>query len=373
MSFFEILLWLGGIQGLLLSVLLITHKSNQPANRYLGAGIFFLSLELFYFILNMENIIESYQYLMAVMFFLPFIYVPFLCLYLMELTERNLSGGKIFIQFVPLLLSVLFYVFILIVKTVSLTELLNELYFGKIWYVKLLNNIKPLYGVGFIVLFVFKINKHNKKLKRSFSNLDQINLIWFRNLLIALLVIGIILTTQHLFEFFYDGKTILDYLIFISIAIFIYFIGFLGLKQPQIFSQGLNEDIQEIDKYKKSGLTDEAAANYTAQLLKIMEKEKPYLNPNLTLYELSKMLNISPHNLSEIINTRLNQNYYDFVNKYRVEEFKSNLLKEDLKNFKILVIAFESGFKSKSSFNSVFKKITGITPSEYKNRLQNSH
>ncbi len=368
MHYFEILLWLGGIQGILLSVLLLSHKSNQPANRYLGSGIFFLSIELIYFILNFTNNLSSYKYLMIVLFFLPFIYVPFLYLYLAELTERNLNSKKISVQFLPLLLSVFFIITVLFIKQLSFSELLNELYLGEIWFVKVLNNIKPLYGIGFLGLFVFKINKHNKKLKKSFSNLDKINLIWFRNLMIAMLIIGGTVTLQHLFEIFYNEKSILDYLIFISIAVFIYLIGFLGLKQPQIFSQNMKENIQETHKYKKSGLTDETAENYINQLLEMMKEEKPYLNPNLTLYDLSKRLDISPHNLSEIINTKLNQNYYDFINRYRVEEFESNLLKDEFKNFTILVVAFESGFKSKSSFNTVFKKFTGMTPTEYKNQ-----
>ncbi len=369
MQSFEIVLWLGGIQGILLSLLLFLHKSNQPANKYLGSAIFFLSLELIYFVLHFTNNLLSFQYLIILFFFLPYIYVPFLDLYLLELTQRNLNVKKILLTFLPLFLNAVFVFIMFFLMQHSLPEFLTKLYLGDYGFAKILNNIKPLYGIGFVIYFVFKINVHNKKLKGSFSNLDKINLIWFRNLMIAMFVIGVILAAQHLFEVVYNEKSVFDYLIFIAIAVFIYLVGFMGLKQPQIFTQKVAEEFQEVEKYKKSGLTKEAADNFTNRLIKMMEEEKPFLNPNLTLYDLSKRLEISPHNLSEIINTNLKQNYYDFINSYRVEEFKSNLVKEDMKNFTILVVAFESGFKSKSAFNTVFKKFTGMTPTEYRNKI----
>jgi AraC-like DNA-binding protein len=118
--------------------------------------------------------------------------------------------------------------------------------------------------------------------------------------------------------------------------------------------------------YEKSGLTDAQAEAYQKQLLRLMDEKKPYRNGYLTLQELADELSISAHNLSQVINTRLGKNFYDFVNEYRVEEVKRRLLDPKYQNLKILAIGLDAGFNTKSTFNAFFKKRTGVTPSRYR-------
>ena len=94
-----------------------------------------------------------------------------------------------------------------------------------------------------------------------------------------------------------------------------------------------------------------------------MENEKPYLNAKLTLNELSQRLEMSSNNMSQLINQYEQVNFYDFVNKYRVEEFISRA--QSNSSFSILAHALDSGFNSKSSFNTVFKKLKSETPSQF--------
>jgi AraC-like DNA-binding protein len=122
--------------------------------------------------------------------------------------------------------------------------------------------------------------------------------------------------------------------------------------------------------YEKSGLTEAQAEAYEKQLLRLMDEEKPYRNSYLTLQELADELSISAHNLSQVINTRLGKNFYDFVNEYRVEEVKRRLLDPKYRNLKILAIGLDAGFNTKSTFNAFFKKHTGVTPSRYREQSQ---
>ncbi|UCH96680.1 MAG: helix-turn-helix domain-containing protein [Candidatus Aminicenantes bacterium] len=123
--------------------------------------------------------------------------------------------------------------------------------------------------------------------------------------------------------------------------------------------------IRERKKYEKARLTFETAEKYLKRLLHFMESKKPYLNPDISLHKLSEDIMIPHHYLSQVINARLNQNFYDFINHYRIEEAKK-ILSDSKNHLPILGVAFEVGFNSKSAFNRAFKKNVNMTPSDFK-------
>lgn len=123
------------------------------------------------------------------------------------------------------------------------------------------------------------------------------------------------------------------------------------------------EKAESLEKYKNSGMVKDVASKLYATLLKTMDEQKPYLDPQLSLSRLAKLLDISPNLLSQIINQEAQVNFHDFVNSYRVQEFIEKASKN--KNFSLLALALDSGFNSKSSFNNIFKKQKGVTPSKF--------
>lgn len=125
-----------------------------------------------------------------------------------------------------------------------------------------------------------------------------------------------------------------------------------------------------IASYTNSSLTEQDKLDYKKHILDYMKKEKPYLNGDLKQSDLAEKLNLSSHNLSEILNFSFDQNFYNFVNSYRIIEAQKLIKNQENKNTKMLTIAFDSGFKSKTSFNRIFKKHTGLTPTEYKETIQ---
>ena len=168
----------------------------------------------------------------------------------------------------------------------------------------------------------------------------------------------------------------------------IYIMGFLGLRQPAIFArlEGVsperlpatnnNMPLVEVspdtggdEKYKKSALDETMSEALLAELLAHMENEKPYLNGELTLPHLAEEVGISPHYLSQVINERLEQNFFDFINRYRVEEVKHHLSDPTKDRNKITTLALNAGFNSKSAFYTAFKKLTGMTPKQFKDSL----
>jgi AraC-like DNA-binding protein len=133
--------------------------------------------------------------------------------------------------------------------------------------------------------------------------------------------------------------------------------------------QQLAEMSMKREKYLKSGLNSDTANRIKTKLLNVMEREAPYTDSTLTLNSLARILEVSPHNLSEVINLHLKQNFFDFINNYRLQKVKKDLSDPQKSNLTFLAIAFEAGFNSKSSFNLIFKKHTGLTPSQYKSSL----
>jgi YesN/AraC family two-component response regulator len=100
-----------------------------------------------------------------------------------------------------------------------------------------------------------------------------------------------------------------------------------------------------------------------------MNTHKPFVDPELTLTTLANQMNVSRNQMSELINSGTGNNFYDFINKFRVEEVKQIMVNPKYKDYTLLAIAFEAGFPSKSTFNSIFKKFTGKTPTEFKNHI----
>ncbi|MFZ2283984.1 MAG: AraC family transcriptional regulator [Lutibacter sp.] len=226
----------------------------------------------------------------------------------------------------------------------------------------------PLYFVGSVRLF----KKLDINIFNNFSSSEEIDLIWLRKLVYifgiiwtALIVITVIHHVFNLFSMVFctDG-------LFLSLSVFVILIGYFGLKQQVIFSGDTENEqifVEETKvKYAGSRLTEAEANQFVDKLNNFMVTEKPYLNPNLTLQELASELEISTHYLSQIINEKFNLNFFDYINQFRVEEFKVKISDPKFENYSFLGIAFDCGFNSKSAFNRIFKKFTNLTPSQYK-------
>lgn len=148
---------------------------------------------------------------------------------------------------------------------------------------------------------------------------------------------------------------------FILLNIFVYTL----LVNPQYFNH--------IKKYKYSGLTHDEKLKYKNQLISLMENEKAYRNPLISLNLLAKQLGIPSRYLSQVINEIINKTFYDFINCYRIQECKDFLSDSNNSQKTILEITYEVGFNSKSTFNTSFIKYVGITPKEFRKKYRKTH
>lgn len=155
----------------------------------------------------------------------------------------------------------------------------------------------------------------------------------------------------------------------LSLSAFIILIGYFGLKQIGVFVNFSDKEAKDPiieTENPPSKLKDDALEQCFCKIDDYFKTERPYLEPDLTLPKLAESLNVPHHHLSQVINDVYGQNFFDFINKYRVEEVKNKIVDPEFDKYSLLGIAFESGFNSKSAFNRVFKKFTNTTPSEFR-------
>jgi AraC-like DNA-binding protein len=222
----------------------------------------------------------------------------------------------------------------------------------------------------YILISYFRLKKHQKAVLLFSSQTGEIDLSWLKKIIIALLLIAIIVILYNIIFHFKRLNLIMN----IIVLVIIYYTAFHAMRQKEIFpfkETAIEEimslsDETEIIEPKKKIVSDEELVKIKAQLTQFMVSQKPYLDTELTLVKLSELFGTTTHKLSYIINAGFNLNFFNFINKYRVEEAKVLLLSSKMDQYSILGIAFEVGFNSKTSFNTTFKKLTNQTPSDFK-------
>jgi AraC-like DNA-binding protein len=362
---------LAAVQGILLTIVLITRKQNHTANKILAVATFILSIDLISAVYYVKGWYREYPHLMGISYPFPLLYGPIFYLYVKFVSKKAQEFRKIdLLHFLPIVIVYLLcfpeFFFTADQKIAFIDNMIHHIHSYKFTIVE---NFLPVQGMLYTFFTISIVGEYDKKIKDAYSNIDLINLNWLKYLAIA----GLIIWTIVMLLFYVSVLTGFDVLIQISLSILIYSIGYKGLRQPEIF---LNPSVDasgpvRSEKYKRSGLSDKLADDIGKKLRNFMASEKPYLDSDLTMQKLAEIMNVSNHNLSEVINSKLNFSYYDFINSYRVEEFKNRIADSANDRYNILSVAFDSGFKSKGSFNSIFKKNTGMTPSEYKSKLRN--
>ena len=360
-------LYIGISQSFFAGLLISTKKPYATANRLMAAWLFLICIELIFALLN-SRVIEMYAFP-----FVAFTYGPLLFLYVKYMTNPGRKFNRIeLIHFIPFLV---FFVVSVVFRTVPLLKDLRN-FFTPDRFISL----RIVYSSTFFlsvsvysILSFIEIRKHQDKLKNMISfTSGVITLNWLKILSISFYVAFLIL-------FILGGLNMIGnfipfdpyFVIFCFIALFSFIYSFYVIKQPVIFGEEgkLNyEEKRESEKYIKSGLKDEQAKVYLEKLIGFMEEKKPYLDRDLNIQDLSEMTGIQRHHITQVLNEKHGKNFFTFINEYRVKDVISRFGNPENDKFTILAIAYDSGFNSKTTFNSIFKNQTGMTPSQYREK-----
>ena len=351
--------------------LLTIKKKNETGFRILSAFLIsnalFIINYLFYDIEKLLNVsLINFRF---IGFSFGFLFGPLLYLYTKSLTKKNYSlTKKNFLHFIPFLIYNIIILFSY--HLLNSTQKISLLQKGNVlpqWASNLIYVSLHLQILIYMFLAVNILMSYKNDLKKVFSSIEKVNLSWLMIILFAFIFMWLIdLTHFILFKTISLPDSIYNIMNFFSLSInfvFAFLIVYKGLKHPELFYE-LNEQ-EEKTKYEKSSLTKEESIEYLTKLQDFMIAEKPYLEPDLTINDLANKVSISSKTLSQVINENLNQNFFDFVNSYRIGEAKK-ILSDAENKITVLEVLYSVGFNSKSAFNSAFRRHTGVTPTEFR-------
>ena len=226
------------------------------------------------------------------------------------------------------------------------------------FYLKLfINELTILSITVYLVFAIIRLYKTSKNENPDSKRKKLFSLLWIDCALMAAILFVLI------FVKIYFTHDLGDYIIIITVTVFIYSISFKVIRDSIFFQKGQSER-----KYSKSILDEETKQKILEKTLNYIEKEKYFLSDSPSLQDLSKKINTIPNYISQVINEKLSINFPELISKYRIEEAKK-ILEDPFSNETIEGIAYSVGYSSKSTFHSAFKKFTGQTPAEYKSTL----
>ncbi len=362
-------LYIGISQSFFAGMLISIKKPFTIANRLMAAWMFLICTELVIALLN-SKVIEMYAF-----HFVAFTYGPLLYLYVRFMTDPGRKFNWLaLIHFIP------FVVFLTVSVIFRELPLMKDLrnFFKPDRFISL----RIVYSTSFflsvsaysILAFVL-IRNHQRKLKDLISYTSWvITLNWLKILSISFYVSFLVLFILGGLNMIGDFIPFDPYFVvfgFITVVSFAF--SFYAIQQPVIYGQevrvtDVEKNGRETEKYVKSGLRDKQAEEYLKKLISVMETDKPYLNRNLSILDLSQLTGISRHYITQVLNEKHGKNFFTFINEYRVKDVISRFKDPKNNHFTILAIAFDAGFNSKTTFNSIFKNLTGVTPSEYREK-----
>lgn len=345
---------------ILLSFLSVSNplKANYIANRLLG--IFFLlwasfwADEISFLVFNIELNQKWPLFFRSLQYFTPILFYFIVVLY--SNPGFKLKKTTLLHVILPVGYLILLYYFALS-QSVKINYVLTGLMLSQ--------------ALFYITASFFRIRNHQKVVLLYSSQTSEIDLSWLEKIVKGLFLIVI---TIIFYNIIFSLQQ-LNLTINVICLIVIFYIAFHSMKQKEIypFKEAAIKEIiamgeeTEIDESKKKVVTDEELVILKSQLTQFMLTQKPYLDSELNLVKLADLFGTSTHKMSYIINTGFNFNFFNFINKHRVEEAKLLLLSTKMDQYSILGIAYESGFNSKTAFNTTFKKFANQTPSEFKN------
>lgn len=358
----------GAIPGIFFPLVFLSRKKGGLSNKFLGTGLFFYSLILLAIYLGRIDVFPYSQNLHIVTNTAITIAWPLFYLYIGLVTFEISDSTKQIVHAVPFFIYLaLFFIPALVLEKPSLVLFIASSIF--VFAVSIFYTVK-------ITIF---LQRFLKKSNNYFTEDDAAKVLWLKTTVILWMVVIVL---QTLFVPFRDiiidqlpiTGAIHAVLINLTSVAWIYAFAYFAITHPDLFERSKKVadalDDEKPKEEEKAQLSDSYEELIGKRLKDIIESDKPYLNDQLTLPELAESINVPSYLLSRYVNKAMRKNFVTYINDLRIEAVKENLGDPQMKNLSVLEIAFKSGFRTKSAFNSYFKKSLGMTPTEYRKKVK---
>jgi AraC-like DNA-binding protein len=361
-------------------MLALTKKKKEVADYILACLFLMLCYQLVVNFVMVTDYREAYPHLIGTSAPLTLLYGPLLFFFIKNyISEKHQFKPVYLLHFVPFLLDIIdgfknFYLQPGKDKVEDLMEIMSGQPDADLQTFLIIRSISPII---YCLWSIRVLKTHRKNLRNLYSfTTVKLTLDWLWYLTWSMLIVGTSAFILNSIIVFFDIADWIELrmMIFVIAALWVFFLGYYSVKKTPFYRsyQIKGVDTLEFDKiskqpekYEKTRLKEDDIPMLRKKLLDYLEMEKPYLNKNLTIGELSETIEVPTYQLSQLINDQLGKSFFEFINSYRVEEVKQRFFDTSYSNLTLLGIAMECGFNSKASFNRIFKQLTNQTPTEY--------
>ncbi len=387
LDWLHVIVLLGAIQGVFLAGVLAARRRNRTANRLLAVAMLAFSIYLASAVYHAVGYEKVFPHFFGAAYPLPFLYGPLIYLYAVTAADRNRRlTPRDALHFVPFLATVAAGLPVYFMSGAEKIAFYQRLLSGQApaWFA-VADVMKLVSGVTYAAITIVFLGRHREQVKESYSSTERVNLRWLLWLGAGAATIWLMAVAIQVLES--AGIVRLgrgDDIVALGIAVLVYGIGYMGLRQPEVFRYETAEyPVQSVSQIgRRGGRSSGRGIGCTA--LRAIGAHGPagratqgrpdgddgagtsLAGQRAHLADLAARLKTTPHKLSEVLNSLLGQTFYDFVNAYRVREVQRRIAAGEAQRVKMLTLALDAGFASKSTFNLVFKKHTSQTPSDYR-------
>ena len=376
------ILFAGVLQGGILSALLVRKQNNRLSSRILATLVLVLVIHLSLVAIDIRDLFLLFPHLSRLSWLIPLLYGPLILLLTQSIVSRGFRmQAAHLLYFIPFIiyLVILFPYYLKGAEEklayLSDEQLVKEADFG------IYNYITNYIHIAFASISLFTFYQHKKTLPDYFSDPGRARFGWLEAFLWGIWLIMVyswfcFISRRYDWPFLsslYPNN-------FLLAVLLIYWISYKLLLNPYPWDQPLqvpaavspppvggnaaNIETNTV-KYQKTAISSRDMQEIKEKLIQVMRDKKPYLDPALTIDDLADLLQVKRHHLSQVINQEFSMNFFEFINTYRVSEFKEQATNTANEHLSIMGLAFDCGFNSKATFNQVFKKQEGLTPSAF--------
>jgi AraC-like DNA-binding protein len=348
-------------------LLLISKKKKRQEHWFL-ASIFFLITINSLFVFTFANGGPDFYVAIfsEVNYAIPLIYGTLFWFYTKSIVKPNFRFGKKDLwHFIP------FIVFLSIILLPVFTDtILPDSKLVGYPLSKLI--INPIYLFAILIL----LNRYRKQMLNELSYTDKINLMWLDWITVGAILLWVIALLGYIFSLnnVLAKPLLTDYLVLSFLGLYMFALAYVAFTKTDLFKRDniryvrFEEDLEEkkqSEKNEKVQEDEKALSGIMISLNNYLDEEKPFLDSQLTIYKLAQLTGIPKYKISKAINVEKGKNFFEYINGFRVNHVIEKIQAGELKELSLLGIATDSGFNSKASFNRIFKKVVGKTPSQF--------